>query len=96
MKRTSKQEKILNRASEHDEYNDGYHPLDDEIVDGVHSRQQGLSPHLELDGGLLDLIVPEATGEHAGWHRPKLTLLLDSDTGEVVRRKISKVGVTVK
>jgi hypothetical protein len=96
MKRISKKEIILNRVSEHDERNDGNHPKDDEIVDGVHICQQGLSPHLELDGSLLDLIVPEATGERAGWHRPKLTLLLDSDTGEVVRRKISKAGVTVQ
>jgi hypothetical protein len=54
--------------------------------------QQELTPHLDLDGGLLDLIVLDEAGEHTGGHRPYLAVLLDRYTRAYVRVKIIKVG----
>lgn len=58
--------------------------------------QQGLTQCLDLDGGLLDLIVLDKAGEHTGEHRPNLAVLLDHYTRACVRVKISKVEVTAR
>lgn len=58
----------------------------------INGDQQGLTPHLDFDGGLLDLIVLEGAGEQTGGHRPYLAVLLDRYTRTYVRVKVIKVG----
>jgi hypothetical protein len=58
--------------------------------------QQEPTHYLDLDSGLLDLIVLDEAGGQARGYRPNLTLLRDRDTGEVVRMKFSKLEVTAQ
>jgi len=78
------------RESNSDKFNEHPKTSDQQIsID-----RQEPTQYLDLDGGSLDLILPDEDGGHPGWYRPNITLLLDRDTGEVMRS--SKMGGTAQ
>lgn len=62
-------------------------------VDYTNPAENELNRQMDLDGGLLDLIVLDESEHNSQLKRLNLTLIIDHYTRAVVGMKITKLGV---